>query len=190
MDQVVIQICDKIRELLETKESVLIAIDGRCGSGKTTLASQLKEALKCNVIPMDDFFLRMEQRTKERYLEPGGNVDRERFLEEVLIPLKKKDDIDYRPFDCMTFQLKDPIHVPFQNVTIVEGSYSCHPELFDYYDFHIFLTIDRENQLQRILKRNGEEKLQVFIDKWIPLEERYFSKYKIEELCERVYERI
>ena len=30
-----------ISQLLEHRESVLIAIDGRCGSGKTTLAGEL-----------------------------------------------------------------------------------------------------------------------------------------------------
>ena len=34
---------------------------------------------------MDDFFLRPEQRRPERFAEPGGNVDRERFAAEVLV---------------------------------------------------------------------------------------------------------
>ena len=32
---------------------------------------------------MDDFYLQEYQRTQERYNEPGGNVDRERFKKEV-----------------------------------------------------------------------------------------------------------
>ena len=57
----------------------LLAIDGRCAAGKTTLAAQLARLSGCTVVPMDHFFLRPEQRTEERFLEPGGNVDRERF---------------------------------------------------------------------------------------------------------------
>ena len=46
---------------------------------------------------MDDFFLRPEQRTEERLKEVGGNVDRERFLEEVARPLtNKKKSFGYR----------------------------------------------------------------------------------------------
>ena len=57
---------------------------------------------------MDDFFLRPEQRTPERYAEPGGNVDRERFLAEVLIPLRAGETVQYRRFDCSTFTVLPP----------------------------------------------------------------------------------
>ena len=50
---------------MNKKEPLLIAIDGRCASGKTTLASRIKEEINCNVIHMDYFFLRPEQRTED-----------------------------------------------------------------------------------------------------------------------------
>ena len=71
----------QINMLLEEKNFVIVAIDGKCTSGKTTLASQLAEIYDCNVFHMDDFFLRPEQRTPERFAEVGGNVDYERFHE-------------------------------------------------------------------------------------------------------------
>ena len=52
----------EIEKLRRTKEKLVIAIDGRCASGKTTLAAYLKTALSCNVIHMDHFYLRKEQR--------------------------------------------------------------------------------------------------------------------------------
>ena len=67
---------------------LLVAIDGRCGAGKTTLASFLQNKIEATVFHMDDFFLRPEQRTAERLNTPGGNVDRERLESEVLIPLR------------------------------------------------------------------------------------------------------
>ena len=73
----------------QNKSSVIIAVDGRCAAGKTYLASRIKEAINCNVIHMDHFFLRPKQRTSERLKEPGGNVDYERFTEEVMKPLKE-----------------------------------------------------------------------------------------------------
>ena len=78
----------QINMLLEEKNFVIVAIDGKCTSGKTTLASKLAELYDCNVFHMDDFFLRPEQRTPERFAEVGGNVDYELFLEEVRLPLK------------------------------------------------------------------------------------------------------
>ena len=61
---------DAIKEILKQEENtdrpILVAIDGRCGSGKTTLGEYLKGQFDCNLFHMDDFFLRMEQRTPDR----------------------------------------------------------------------------------------------------------------------------
>ena len=35
----------------------------------------------------------------------------------------------------------------------------------------------------RILKRNGKEKLQDFLNKWIPVEEHYFAELEIRNQC-------
>ena len=48
----------QIDDLLTQKDAVIVAIDGKCTSGKTTLASKLAELYDCNVFHMDDFFLR------------------------------------------------------------------------------------------------------------------------------------
>ena len=101
------QIRNRIDELMSQKEQVIVAIDGNCTAGKTTLAGKLAEVYDCNVFHMDDFFLRPEQRTPERYAEVGGNVDYERFMEEVLQPLKAGNTFSYRPFDCSTFMLTE-----------------------------------------------------------------------------------
>ena len=87
---------------------VNIAIDGICGGGKTTLGEALAQRYDCNLFHMDDFYLRKEQRTPERYAQPGGNVDYERFKEEVLDHLADEEGFTYRPFDCGTMDLGEP----------------------------------------------------------------------------------
>mgnify|MGYP002587634825 CR=1 FL=1 len=161
----------------------LIAVDGRCASGKTTLAAYIQRQTGCQVVHMDDFFLRPEQRTEERLTEPGGNVDWERFREEVLLPLSRGEKALVRPYDCHAKKLGEPVTVMPDLVTVVEGSYSCHPRLWDFYHMHIFLSIDPAEQLRRIEKRNGKAALEVFRDKWIPLEERYFETFHIAQRC-------
>ncbi len=177
----------EINRIRQNKKRVLVAVDGRCASGKTTLTKKLKEEIFCNVIHMDDFFLRPEQRTAERYDEPGGNVDRERFLSEVLHPLQMGKSFSYSPFDCHKMALGEPITVNPNEVTIIEGTYSCHPALWDFYDLHIFVTTAPEKQLDRLAKRNGAN-IRMFREKWIPLEERYFAVCKPEVKCEIVFE--
>lgn len=167
---------------------LLVAIDGRCASGKTTLAANLQKSCGYEIIHMDDFFLRPEQRTKERYESPGENVDHERFLEEVLQPLHQGKSVKYRPFDCFTQQLAAPVCIQPAPVILIEGSYSCHPDLWPYYDLHIFLTVSPEQQMKRIVARNGEEYAEVFRTKWIPLEEAYFSAYELASKCDICFE--
>lgn len=187
MDSVCRLIRDKIQELLKEKSYILVAIDGRSAAGKTTLANQLKEELGCTVIHMDDFFLRPEQRTAQRLEEPGGNVDYERFLEEVLLPLRAGKSFSYAPFDCHTQGFKSPIHVEPDQITVVEGSYSCHPALRDYYDLRIFLSLDPEEQARRILLRNPDRS-RMFLERWIPLEEKYFTCCDTRECCQLLFD--
>lgn len=169
------------------KMPMVIAIDGRCASGKTTLAARLKEELDCNVIHMDHFFLQPGQRTEARLKEPGGNVDYERFLEEVVHPFRKGKPFSYRVFDCKSMTFVSEIPVDPGRLTVVEGAYCCHPALWDFYDFRVFLTVDAEEQLRRIRCRNGEKALTTFHDLWIPLEEQYFKEYDIEKRCDYVF---
>ena len=181
-----LELINKTEELLEQKEPVIIAIEGSSASGKTTLAGKLEERFGCLVLHMDDFFLRPEQRTKERLNEPGGNVDRERFYEEVVIPLQKGDVIEYRPFDCSTFTIQPAKAIAPGRLIIVEGAYSTHPELGRYYDLSVFLDIEPELQRERILKRNGQEKAEMFFNRWIPMEQKYFEAFKVKERCDIV----
>ncbi len=133
---------------------------------------------------MDHFFLRPEQRSPERYAQPGGNVDHERFSREVLLPLRLGERPVYRPFDCHTGTLLPPIPFEPGPVVLVEGSYACHPALWDRYDLRVFLTVEPARQMDRIGLRNGENAVRVFRERWIPLEERYFSAYQVQRRCD------
>lgn len=172
--QAVIERIERIERVYTERERVFVVIDGPCTSGKTTLATVLQRRFGGNVLHMDDFFLRPEQRTPERFAEPGGNVDRERFEDEVLAPLAAGKIAQYRPWDCHTGDFAASHNVEPARLTIVEGSYSMHPALRGYYDLMICLTIDSGEQLRRLEARNPRM-LQRFIDEWIPLENRYFA---------------
>lgn len=168
-------VIERIERVYTERERVFVAIDGPCTSGKTTLATVLQRRFGGNVLHMDDFFLRPEQRTPERFAEPGGNVDRERFEDEVLAPLAAGKIAQYRPWDCHTGDFAASHSVEPARLTIVEGSYSMHPALREYYDLMICLMIDSNEQLRRLEARNPRM-LQRFIDEWIPLENRYFEQ--------------
>ncbi len=177
-----------IKEKLDvnSKTPFIIAIDGRCGAGKTTFASLLRSELDCNIIHADHFFLQRQQRTKQRLEEAGGNIDYERLVEEVLKPLSGGFPFSYQVFDCKTMSLAERIYIGPKRAAVVEGSYSCHPSMWNYYDLRIFMDIDKESQKKRIIQRNGKEQAEMFFNKWIPMEEKYFEAYDVLNRCDIV----
>ena len=173
-------------DALAEKGRAVIAVEGGSASGKTTLAGILNDVYDCAVIHTDDFFLRPEQRTEERLSEVGGNLDRERFFAEVVRPLSENKAVIYRPFDCSTQTLGDPVAVPKKRITVVEGVYSTHTAFGKYYDLALFLDISPEKQKERITVRNSPWLAERFFSEWIPMENVYFEKTGIKDRCDLV----
>ena len=184
-------VIEAIDALLAGSEEILMAaIDGRSGSGKSTLASFLLRRYPdtANLFHLDDFFPQEAQRSEERMAEIGGNLDYERFREEVLIPVWYGDPVIYRPFDCHTMRFpKDREQtISAKRLNLFEGSYSCHPYFGNPYQLRIFLTVDTETQLKRLRARVGDEGLVRFRELWIPKEEAYFERFRIMENADLV----
>lgn len=174
--------------LPHTAAPLLLALDGRCAAGKTTLAARLQAECGWEVVHLDDFFLQPQQRTPQRLAEPGGNLDRERLIQEVLYPLQQGKPGSYRVFDCHTMAFRPQrLPLPSGPVVLLEGSYACHPALWDFCALHIFLTVDPEEQLRRLARRSPE-KLDAFRTRWIPMEERYFAQYDLPRRCDLLCE--
>lgn len=177
---------DTIKNLISQKSNAVIAIDGCCASGKTTLAEKIAEEIGAQIIHADDFFLPPEMRSAERLALPGGNIHYERFADEVINGINCGKTFEYRIFSCKTGGYNGTESVDPSKPIIVEGAYCLRPEFADAYDFKIFLTVDSETQLKRILKRNGKDSLEIFKSKWIPLENRYFEHFNIADKCDMV----
>jgi len=175
-------------EYLGKKEPVVIALDGRAAAGKTTRAGMLQMILGGEQIHMDDFFLPPALRTLERLSEPGGNVHYERFEEEVLPFVDKKTSGTYQVFDCGIMGVSGKRTIGTSPWRIVEGSYSHHPRFGDYADIRVFCDVDEEEQMRRILIRNGEKMAEMFRTRWIPMEETYFKEYSIREKADLIVE--
>ena len=163
---------------------LLVAIDGRCAAGKTTLCTALEKNLfdvGVTALHMDDFFLQPESRTPERLATPGGNVDHERFLAEVLLPLSRGEDFTYQPFSCKTQALCEATNIHPAPIVLVEGAYASHPNLRRFYDLRFFLTVSPSLQFSRIIARNGEVAAETFRTRWIPMEEAYIAAHHPED---------
>lgn len=183
-EQAIEAVADRVGQLLKTQPRVLLAIDGQSASGKSTTAEQLAKRLDARVLHMDDFFLQPSMRTADRLATPGGNVDIERFCRDVLPALLEGASVHLERYDCHLDELLPPVVIPPRAITIVEGAYSQHPLLKPYYNLSVFFKIDPALQKSRILARNGEEMLQMFLTRWIPMENRYFEAFSIEQTCD------
>ncbi len=172
-------IISTIVEMSMISQNIVIAIDGMCASGKTTISKILEKEFGCRVIHMDDFFLPPHLRTKERLLEVGGNVDYDRFILDVINNLHQ--GITYSPFNCKTLSFDKEINLPLTNITLIEGSYALHPKFGKYYDLAIFIEVSSVNQIDRIINRNGIDELPNFQNKWIKFENQYFNTFKIKD---------
>jgi uridine kinase len=173
-----------IDDVLKQKQRVIVAIDGRCAAGKTTLANLLAAKYAAAVIHMDDFFLPAELRKPERFLEPGGNIHYERFLSEVAPRLKNGGPFKYRAFDCGRMDYSDWVFVPDARLIIIEGAYSLRTDFMVLYDIKVFMDIEPDEQRRRIIARNGEAGYTGFAERWIPLEENYIKESGIINSCD------
>ncbi len=178
-------ILNRIKEIRKERGSCLVAIDGNSGSGKSTLAAQLAAASGATLFHMDDFFLPPQLRTEARLDTPGGNIDSERFVKEIIKGLEKGRTFSYRAFSCKNSSYIEKT-APHSTVNIFEGVYSMHPDWQAELNLKVFLQIPPEVQQDRILHRSGPEQLKKFTELWIPLENRYFEFYGIRESCDYI----
>lgn len=78
---------------------VLVALDGRCGSGKTTLAAQLARQFPQSItVHTDDFYLPPASRVANWEQIPCANMDLERLRAQVLTPARDRAG---RPLPCL-----------------------------------------------------------------------------------------
>lgn len=165
----------------------VIAIDGNCGSGKSTLSALLQRNLDCNVVHMDDFYLPFSKRSADWEQIPGGNMDIRRFKDTVLLPAIEGKEIVYQRYFCRENRLFDPVILPPKKILVVEGSYSHHPDLTAYYDRKLFLSCSKEEQKKRLLLREGDRYV-FYEQRWIPMEERYHRAFSVPENADLIVE--
>ena len=95
------------------------------------------------------------------------------YLEELLSNLRVGEIIKEKCYDCRSgnYYFKEKV---ITNVVVLEGVYGYLPRLRKYINYLGYVVIDKKLQLERIKNRSN---VNDFIEKWIPREEEYFSKF-------------
>lgn len=149
-----------------------VRIDGRCGSGKTTLAETLRLIYGCGIVHADDFY---------PVKGTDAPLDFERINAEVGAIASGESD-SYGAFDCSWQTVTHRVAASRDPFLTVEGSYTLHP-IINFGDLSVFVTVSPETQLSRIEKRSPDM-LDTFRTRWIPAEEHYFAEYGTAENCD------
>ena len=165
---------DRISREMEKKQRIVVAIDGPCASGKTTLAGFLADVFGAGVVHTDDFVIPHRLKTPERLSIPGGNMDDGRLIEEVLNPWKTGNDASYRRYDCHDRRYVSAEPLRAGDMLILEGSYALLPSIRRFADVSLFLTVPWEVREERLKRRESPGSFKLFMDLWIPLENAYF----------------
>ena len=167
---------------------LVLALDGRCGSGKTTLANTLARQFPASItLHTDDFYLPPAQRIRGWEKTPCANMDLARLRDEVLAPARAGKPVLYRAYSCREGAYLPVQQLAAQPLVILEGSYSHHPLLAPYEDFRVFMTCSDAEQTRRLQAREGERYAN-FAARWVPLEEGYFAQYGVAESADFVVE--
>jgi hypothetical protein len=173
------ELMDQIEELCCMFNAFAIAIDGMAFAGKTDLAAHLSKKFGAPIIHMSDFLLPEDKRPDGWETTPGGEVDFERFDEEIVQKWLKQKPIVYDIHDPKTGEVTDRIALPDGQIYIVEGTYCLHPAILDFYDLRLFLQVPKEEQAKRAEAAKKPLSLEL-----IARHDRYFTTYMTELLAD------
>ena len=163
---------DKLIFEIKQRNLRVIAIDGFCGSGKTSVAQYLQNNLDCRVIPMDDFFP-CDDRSRRIAEEHKVNLDFERLMREVP---SVEGEINYKKFVCRTGEFL-PVTLKKTGLTVIEGSYSHFP-ILPYKATKIYLDCPESVRIERLKRRPN---FADFVSKWQPKEQTYQEFYDVRQ---------
>ncbi|MFI5803900.1 uridine kinase [Streptomyces sp. NPDC051561] len=143
----------------------LIAVDGHAGSGKSTFAARLADALGgAPVLHLDDLA------THDELFDWTG-----RLTAQVLEPLSRGERARYAPYDWVLRRSGPTTYtLPPAPVVLVEGVGAGRRALRPLLSHLLWMDMDAESSWRRGRERDGAEQ-SAFWDGWTEAERRHFS---------------
>lgn len=174
-----------LRDLRRGDRTVVIGIEGFGGSGKSTIAARLRDALvSAAVVQMDSFIV------KDKVLEPSwdnGAYDHIRLKEQVLIPARGGLPIEYQEFLWDENKVSDAmIQVPAVEFLVVEGISAYHPIIASYYDYKIWVDTPIEVARERGRARDADNENEEHWDLWAENDLRYLKAHRSDRVADAI----
>lgn len=203
LDIISSKIIDRIRSLDKIdKKPLLIAIDGGSGSGKSTIAQIIANQLNATLIGTDDFYaadIPDHGWVNRSYKERAADVINWRSLRShVFEPLMNGITSSWKTFDFNagmrpdgTYKIDSAVIYYLPNdIIILEGAYSCRPELADLINLKILIDVPAEIRHARLQKRENKEFLIQWHERWDEAEQYYFHEVCPHSIFDLVIENI
>ncbi len=166
----------------------VVAIDGRSGTGKSTLAAALAERLDAALIAGDDFYAGgTALRDDDPAARAAACIDWTR-QRDVLAALRAGRTARWRAFDWDVFdgRLVDaPTTLAPRTVVILEGVYAARPELADLLDLRILAVTQDAEREARLIAREGT--MGPWERQWHAAEAHYFAEIMRPEAFDLVF---
>ena len=175
----------KLLDLRQSKQTPVVLIDGRAGSGKSTFARLLQDLVfqktkqGPKVIHMDDLYPGWEG------LAQGSLY----LVEQVLKPLKRAGKTQWQRWDWANDKRggSDPGNgwraFDGQNMLIIEGCGSVTAQSAELADLTIWIEADRRTRRERFEARDRGV-FSNFWNSWSAQEDEFFQDQRSEEICE------
>lgn len=167
-------VLEHVTPLIQGHDGVfMIVIDGKSGTGKSTLAKQLAEVLDASLIKCDDFYAGGDLSYWKTLTTAEKNdrvINWRRIKTEALVPLTSGKAASWKPFGSSKVVVSTP-----KSVVILEGAYSSRKELNDFVNFKILVETPEDLRENRIREREGSGYDEEWHALWKPAMDYYFE---------------
>ena len=164
-----------LSDLCKGKDRPIIAIDGPAGAGKTTLAHELflafSTSMSVQVIHMDDLYAGWDNALTQ---------DLSKVLRYLADQHLAKSPAKIRRYNWNTSTFGESETLPAADLLILEGVGSGDREIQDQFAALIWMEIEPEEGLKRVINRDGEQVADQ-MEKWLTTQAKYFSQHSTRE---------
>lgn len=152
-------------------DTYVVAIAGATSSGKTTVASAVKEGLEkkgieSTLISLDNYYLPQDHLTLEQRQETNYDVPAQIEIDLAvnhIASLKQGRQIEMPLYDFVTHTRKGSKDLDPQRVTIVEGIFAlCYGKLLEHVDLPVYIDTDPIIWTMRRLEKDIEKRGRTF----------------------------
>lgn len=164
---------------------LVVALDGRSGAGKSTIARGVAAMMDVAVVSLDDFFAASVPSAQWDAWTPGERadnvVDWARVRSEVLVPLRASRPARWQPFDFAAGPRADGsyglqrhhVSCPPRPIVLLDGAYSASPALADLVDVTILVEAAPSERASRLAAREDPAFLASWHARWDAVEAHY-----------------